>query len=418
MGMDKPLEKKKWPTKRIIKYSSIAVFVLVVGYLIIFGTGGSTLNVRTERITVSTVEKGPFQEYIPIIGNVIPKYIHYLDASDGGIVEIKYVEAGSMVKKGDKIVKLTNTNMLMTLLNNEAEINRASNDLRTTRLQLEQNRLSLKQQRTEAEYTLDRFKREFDRNQVLFEQELISKRDYEDAKNNYDYWTERLKLTLESQEKDIQFREEQVHQLELSVKQMQTNLSIVRQQLESLTVKAPLSGYLTSLNAEIGQAKNRGDRLGQIDDIEGFKVRAQIDEHYINRVAEEKIGDFDIADKTFGLKIQKIYPEVKEGKFEVDLVFTGKVPEGIKRGQTLHIRLQLSEASEAILLARGGFYQTTGGNWAYVLDKSGDFATKKPLRLGRQNPQFFEVLEGLNPGDKVITSSYENFGDMERLVLK
>jgi HlyD family secretion protein len=416
--MDRKIEKKKWPPKRIIKYGAIGVFILVVGYLLIFESGGSTLNVKSERITISTVDKGPFLEFIPIIGAVIPKYTHYLDASEGGIVEVKFVEAGAQVKKGDKILKLSNTNLLMTLLNNEAQINRASNDLRTTRLQLEQNRLQLKQQRATADYNLERFKRTFERNKVLYEQALISKQEYEDSKSDYDYWNEYRSLALESQEKDLTFREEQVRQLELSVKQMEANLGIVRQQLENLTVRAPISGHLTSLNAEIGQSKNRGDRLGQIDDVEGFKVRAEIDEHYINRVEVDKVGSFDIADQTYSLKVTQIFPEVLEGRFRVDMIFTGKEPTGITRGQSLHIRLQLSEASEAILLARGGFYQTTGGNWAYVLDPSGSYAVKKSIRLGRQNPQFFEVLEGLTPGDKVITSSYENFGDMERLVLK
>ena len=421
MGMDKAIEKKKWPPKRIIKYSAIAVFIVLVGYLIIFGTGGSTLNVKTERITISAVEKGPFQEFIPIIGNVLPQYTHYLDASEGGIVEVKYIEAGTRVKKGDKILKLSNTNLLMTHLNNEAQINRASNELRSTRLQLEQNRLALKQQSSTAEYNLDNFKRIYERNKILYEQKLISKREYEDSKADYEHWTERYTLTLESQEKDLKFREEQIQNLEISVKRMLENLGILKQQLENLTIRAPLSGHLTSLNVEIGQSKNRGDRLGQIDDVEGFKVEAEIDEHYINRVAEGKVGNFNLPGKsedTHELVVKKIYPEVRDGRFRVDLFFTGKEPAGIKRGMSLHIKLQLSEASEAILLARGGFYQTTGGNWAYVLDKSGDYAVKKTIRLGRQNPQFFEVLEGLNPGEKVITSSYENFGDMERLVLK
>jgi HlyD family secretion protein len=422
MGMDKQIEKKKWPPKRIIKYSAAAAFIVVVGYLIGFGTGGSSLNVQTERITISAVEKGPFQEFIPIIGSVLPQYSHYLDASEGGIVEVRYVEAGTQVKKGDKIVKLSNTDLLMTLLNNEAQINRASNDLRSTRLQLEQNRLALKQQRSEAEYYLDNFKRAYDRNKILYDQQLISKQEYEDSKASYEYWQGKHQLTIESQDKDLEFREEQVKNLEISVKRMQENLDILKEQMENLTIKAPLTGYLTALNAEIGQSKNRGDRLGQIDDVEGFKVEAEIDEHYINRVAEGKVGNFSLPgesdEEEHELVVKKIYPEVNAGRFKVDLFFTGKEPAGIKRGMSLHIKLQLSEAAEAILLARGGFYQTTGGNWAYVLDKSGDYAFKKSIRLGRQNPQFFEVLEGLNPGEKVITSSYENFGDMERLVLK
>jgi len=418
MGMDKPIEKKKWPLKRTIKYGIVGIFILVVGYMLLFQTGGSTLNVKAERVTISPVKKGPFQEFISIIGNVLPHNTIYLDAVVGGRVEKIYLEAGSRVKKGDKILKLSNTNLLMTLLSNEAQINRASNDLRATRLQLEQNRLALKRQRAEADYFMTRAKRKFERNEILYQEKFISKQEFDDLKDDYEYQVKRRKLTIESQETGLKFREEQVRHLETSVKRMQGNLELVKQQLENLTVRAPISGHLTSLTAEVGQSKSQGERLGQIDEMEGFKVRSQIDEHYINRIETGKIGEFDLLEKVFKLKVNKIFPEVQEGQFEVDLEFAGKEPESIKRGQSLHIRLQLSEMSEAILVARGGFYQTTGGNWAYVLGESGDFAVKKPIRLGRQNPQHFEVLEGLKPGDRVITSSYENYGDMDRLILK
>ena len=418
MSMDKQIEKKKWPLKRILKYGAVGAFILVIGYLLVFKTGGSTLNVKSERLTISTVKSGPFQEFIPIIGNVLPHDTIYLDAVEGGRVETIFVEAGSQVKKGDKILKLTNTQLLMTLLNNEAQINRASNDLRATRLQLEQNRLSLKQQRVEADYYLTRIERTFDRNKVLFKEGMISKQAYEEFKDEYEYLKKKRELTVESQEKDLMFREQQVNHLEASVKRMQSNLDLLKQQMENLTVRAPISGHLTSLMAERGQSKRQGDRLGQIDDMAGFKVRAEIDEHYINRVEVGKLGEFDFAGNTYELRVNKVYPEVRDGKFNVDLEFTEKEAEGIRRGQSLHIRLQLSELSTAILLARGGFYQTTGGNWAYVLDKSGESASKRSIRLGRQNPQFFEVLEGLKIDEKVITSSYENFGDMDRLVLK
>jgi HlyD family secretion protein len=306
----------------------------------------------------------------------------------------------------------------MTLLNNEAQINRASNDLRATRLQLERNRLDLKRQRAEADYFLKRIEKKYQRNKVLIEENYISKQEFDDFKDEYEYQKKNRELTIESQEQDLKFREEQVKQLEASVKRMEANLILLKEQLENLTIKAPISGHLTSLVAEVGQSIAQGERLGQIDDVEGFKVRAQIDEHYINRVEVGRIGEFDFAGSTYQLKVQKVFPEVREGRFEVDLGFTGQEAKGIRRGQSIHIRLQLSELSEGILLARGGFYQTTGGNWVYILDNSGDFAVKRQIRLGRQNPQYFEVLEGLEPGEKVITSSYENYGDMERLVLK
>ncbi len=418
MGMDKPIEKKKWPPKRIIKYSGIGLFVLMVGYLLIFQAGRSTLNVEKERLTISTVTKGPFQEFIPIIGNVLPHRTIYLDSVIGGSVEKIYLEAGTQVKQGDIIVQLSNTNLLMTLLNNEAQINRASNDLRTTRLQLERNRLELKRQRTEADYFLKRIKHRFERNEILFKESYLSIQDFDDLKDEYEYQKKNRELTIESQEKDLKFSEEQVKQLEVSVKQMEASLVLLKAQLENLTVKAPITGYLTSLLAEVGQSKAPGERLGQIDDVTGFKVRAPIDEHYIDRVDVGKTGQFDFSENTFDLKVSKVYPEVRNGQFEVDMVFVGKNAEGIRRGQSLHIRLQLSDMSQAILVARGGFYQTTGGNWVYILDPSGKFAIKRQIRLGRQNPEFFEVLEGLNPGEQVITSSYENYGDMDRLVLK
>jgi HlyD family secretion protein len=418
MGMDKRIEKKKWPPKRIFTYGIISILILLIGYVLIFNTGGSTLNVKAERLTVSTVEKGPFQEFIPIIGTVMPYETRYLDAVLGGQVEEIYLEAGSQVTKGDKILSLSNTNLLMTMLNNEAQVNRATNELRATRLQLEQNRLALRQQRADADYYLKRIKRKFDRNKVMFDEELISKQAYEEFKDEYEYLKKKRELTIESQEKDLLFREQQVKHLEASVKQMQYNLDLLKQQMENLTVRAPISGHLTSLPLEKGQSIAQGFRLGQIDDVNGFKIRAEIDEHYINRIQKGKPGDFDFAGKTYQLKVQKVFPEVKERKFKVDLEFSDKEPEGIRRGQSAHIDLQLSELSEAILVARGGFYQTTGGNWVYVLDKSGDFAIKRTIRLGRQNPRHFEGLSGLEPGEQVITSSYENFGDMERLVLK
>lgn len=418
MSMDKRIERKAWPLKRVVKYSAVGLLVMAVGYVLLFQTGGSTLNVRSERITVSTVKKGPFQEFIPIIGNVLPHNTIYLDAVEGGRVEKLFIEAGTHVQKGDKILKLSNTQLLMTLLNNEAQINRASNDLRATRLQLEQNRLSLKQQRADADYYLKRIKRKYDRNAIMFKEGLISKQAYEEFKDEFEYQTEKRKLTIESQEKDMLFREQQVKQLELSVNRMQHNLDLLKNQLENLTVRAPITGHLTSLTAEVGQSIPQGQRLGQLDQMDGFKVRAEIDEHYINRIETGKVGNFDFAGNTFSLKVKKVFPEVKSGKFEVDLEFNGKEAAGIRRGQSLHIRLQLSELSEAILVARGGFYQTTGGNWIYVLDPSDGFAVKRSIRLGRQNPKNFEVLDGLTPGEKVITSSYDNFGDMERLVLK
>ncbi len=418
MGMDRQIEKKKWPRKRVVKYIVVAAVVLVAGYMLLFNHGGSTLNVARERVTVSTVKKGPFQEFIPIRGSVMPRNSVHLDAVVGGRVDQRFVEAGAVVEKGDKILQLTNTNLLMTLLNNEAQVSRASNDLRMSRLQLEQNRLALKSQRTEADHFLLNAKQKFERYKVLIKENLIAQQDFDAAKNDYNYWKQKQSLTVESQDKDLLFREQQVTQLERSVDRMKESLRLLQRQMDQLTVRAPISGQLTSLTALVGESKNQGERLGQIDEVEGFKVRAGIDEHYLNRIEEGRVGTFDLNGQPLVLTVEKIYPEVKDGEFLVDLAFKDKEPAGIRRGQTLHIRLQLGKEEEALLLARGGFYSDTGGRWVYVLDPSGNTAVKRNIRIGRQNPRYFELLEGLKPGEQVITSAYQHFGDAGQLVLK
>ncbi|HDZ27425.1 hypothetical protein LCGC14_0995390 [marine sediment metagenome] len=418
MGMDRKIEKKKWPPKKIASLAAVGLFVILVLYVFLFRLNKSTLNVKTERITISTVTRGPFQEFIPIMGNVLPINTFFLNAVEGGRVEEIYLEAGTIVKEGDGILKLANTNLLLDIMWREAELFQQSNNLRNTRLSMEQYRLRLNQDLAEINNQLQQQKRTYERYEELVKDNLISKHEYELAKDQYEYLIKKKELTIDSQRNDIEFRLSQIDALESSLQRMQDNLGIVKQKQENLTIKAPVSGHLTALNAEIGQSKSPGQPLGQIDVLEGFKVRAAIDEHYIARIETGRTGEFDFAGNSYGLLVKKIYPEVIDGRFEVDMEFVGGGPEGITRGQTLHIRLELGDISEAILLPRGGFYQTTGGNWAYVVDESENVATKIKIRLGRQNPQVFEVLEGLGPGDRIITSSYESFGNMDRLVLK
>ena len=418
MGMDRKIKKKTWTPKRIILLAAIVLFAAFAVYVFLFKFRTSSLNVEKDRITVSTVTKGPFRETIPIMGNVLPKTVFFLDAAEGGRVDELYMEAGTMVKKGDPILRLTNTDLLLTIMWREAELFQQSNNLRNTRLSLEQYRLELSQNIAQAESALLQQKRLYDRYTELIKDDLISKHDYETAKDQYEYLQKRRDLTEESRKNELEFRQAQVDALEVSLKRMNDNLDIARQKLENLTIRAPITGYLTALNAEIGQAKSPGDKLGQIDVLQGFKVRAGIDELYKPRVEAGKTGEFDLSGKTFTLSVRKVFPEVKDGKFEVDMDFTSGEPEGITRGQTLHILLNLGGISDAILLPRGGFYQTTGGNWVFVVDKSGHFAVKRQIKLNRQNPQDYEVMEGLKPGEQVITSSYESFGDIERLILK
>ena len=416
--MDRKIEKKKWPPKKIISVFIAGLFVFIVIYSFIFGDTSSKLNIETEKITIATVTKGDFQEFIPVTGTVIPIKTIYLDAIEGGRVEMIFLEAGSFVNEGDKILKLGNTNLLLDIMYREAQLFEQSNNLRNTRLSMEQNRLNLQRELAELNYQILRLKRIYNRNKELVKKNLISQHEFEQSLDEYEYFLKRKELTIETQKQDSIFREVQIEQLVASLERMQANLKIVKQKQDNLVLKAPITGQLTSLNAEIGESKSPGVRLGQIDVLEGFKVRAAIDEHYIVRIEIGRYGTFDFANNTYRLIVKKIYPEVREGRFEVDMMFDTETPQGIRRGQTLHVRLELGDLSEAVLLPRGGFYQKTGGQWVYVVNKSESFATKKSIKLGRQNPQVFEVLEGLKPGERVITSSYDSYGDIDKLILK
>jgi HlyD family secretion protein len=418
MGMDRTIKKKKWPPKKIATYGAIAAFVLVVLYLFLFKLNKSTLNVEKDRLTISTVKREPFQEFIPVMGAVEPIDSYHLDAVEGGVVEEVFLESGTRITKGDPILRLENTDLLMTIMWREAELFQTQNNLRNTQLQLEQRRLALSQELAQVDNYLVQSKRTHDRYSELIKENLISQHQYELAKDDYNYWIKRRELTVESQTNDIKFRENQVVALTDSLDRMQQNLAIVKQKQENLVLTAPISGFLTALDAKIGQRKNPGQRLGQIDVLDAFRVVVGIDEHWIARVEEGRIGTFDFSGESYKLNVSRKYMEVTEGRFEVDMLFVGEKPEGLTRGMTLHIRLNLGDLEEAVVLARGGFFQTTGGNWVYVVDDQETLAVKRRIRTNRYNTQVYEVVEGLEPGEKVITSSYESFGDMERLVLK
>jgi HlyD family secretion protein len=416
--MDRQLKKRKWPPKKIAGLAIISIFVFLILYTFIFGDRSSKLNVKKERITISEVTKGPFKEFIPVIGTVLPIETVYLDAEEGGRVEKKFIEAGIFIEQGQEILQLGNTNLLLSIMFREAEFFEQSNNLRNTRLLMEQSRLNLKSQLVNFEYQTLKLKRQYERQKELASKNLISNEEFENTKDEYEYHLKSKSLAIETYKQDSLFRHVQIEQLEGNIARMQSNLKVVKQKLESLTIDAPISGHLTSLYAEIGESKQPGDRIGQIDVLDSFKVRVGIDEHYIARIEKDKFGTFDFSDKSYQLSIHRVYLEVIDGKFEVDMVFTGKTPEGIRRGQTFHIRLDLSDLTEAILLPVGGFYQKTGGRWVYILDKSGDFAIKKNIRINRSNSEMYEIVSGLAPGDRVITSSYDNFGDKDKLILK
>ncbi len=398
----------------------LGVFVGLSGYGFLHERGTSRLQVEADKLTVSRVERGPFQEFIPVRGTVLPLQTVYLDAMEGGRVEQVLVEEGAMVQQGEAILKLANSELQLYLLNQEADANKQREQVRTARLGLEQQLLRGRQQVLEMEYQLAVQRRNYERYSSLSEQNrlaMMARQDYEKLKDEYEYGLRRHALTIETQRQDSLLGEAQVRQIEEGVGQQQQNLALVRQRLEHLVLRAPVAGQLTALKAEVGESKGQGERLGQIDVLEGYKVRAGIDEFYINRIQKGQPGAFEQGEAEYRLVIKKVYPEVRDGRFEVDLEFAGTPPEGIRRGQTLQLRLELGDLEEAVLLARGGFYQKTGGNWVYVLDPAGSQAARRNIRLGRHNPQVFEVLDGLAPGEQVITSSYDNFGDMDVLVL-
>jgi HlyD family secretion protein len=416
--VDIPIVRRRWTPKRIIfAVGGLAVSVLIVYGLLSIGRG-SRLNVKAERLQVCTIAVGEFQEYVPFTGTVIPISTHYLDAVEGGRVDTVYLEAGTYVEKGDSILELVNTNLLMDVMYREAEIFQQSNNLRNTRLNMEMQRLEVQRELLELEHAIRMQRRVVESNTSLAEKGLISSREYQESMDVLDYLVRKMELTRDTQRQDSNFRSNQIKQLEASLERMEANLELVKRNMEDLVIKAPVSGHLTSLNAEIGESKRRGERLGQIDILDGFKVRVPIDEFYISRISTGLEGTFSFSGRKYTVAITKIYPEVVEGRFEVDMGFMGEEPAGIRRGQTLRIKLELGELSEAVLLENGGFYQTTGGRWVYVLDELERKASKREVYLGRQNIEYFEVLGGLEPGERVIVSSYDTFGEADHLVLK
>lgn len=416
--MDRPIKKKFWNIRRIIWSVGIIVIVFLALYVLLSAGGGSTLRVEAEKMTISTVKFDKFQEFIFENGIVTPIKTIYLDAEEGGRVEALLVEEGSFVHKGDSILLLDNTDLHLDIMYREAQLFEQINNLRNTRLAIEQQSLSIRGQILEVDYQIQLSKREYEQSKTMYEKNLISKDEYDKACDNYDFWAKKRELTIETQRQDSILRAIQVLQLETSVERMQENLKVVKQKQENLVLTAPITGQLTSLNAEVGESKHRGERLGQIDVLDGFKLRAEVDEYYISRISIDQKGSVEITGTSYDLNITKVYPEVKNGRFQIDLEFMGGEPDDIRRGQTVKINLALGDLSDAILIARGGFYQKTGGRWAFVLDKSGNFATRRNIEIGRQNPQVYEVLSGLEPGEKVITSSYDNIEHFDRIVFK
>lgn len=418
MGMDRKIEKRKGLKLKTIILIVIALAIIGLIVKLILSSGTSTYRAEKDKITISEVESGSFKDYISLIGTVEPITTIFLDVEEGGKVTEKVIEEGEMVKKGDIIFKMINNDLNLQILNTESQLAYQSNELRNTLINMEQQKISNKQQLLNIDYELIRVKRNYEQNSSLYEKGFVSKEVYLTSKDNYDLAIRDRELRYERMIQDSIFRENQKVQMNSSLKNMQQNLAMVRQRLEDLNVKAPADGQLGSLDIEIGQSVNKGQRVGQLHILDNFKVVAQVDEHYIDRVRRELTATFERQDKQFDIEVMKVYPEVREGRFQVDLKFTNVIPDNLRTGQTYHIRLELGQPVDAVLLPRGGFFQSTGGQWIFVLDESGTSATKRNIRIGRQNPVYYEVLEGLTPGEKVITNSYEIFGENNKIVLK
>ncbi len=416
--MDRKIEKKYWSKKRILTISSIAGLIILITASWYYSSGNSRLNVDAERITISEVKKSSFQEFIPVNGVVLPVTTIYLDAIEGGRVEEKYVEDGAMVKKGTPILRLSNTDLELSLANQETAVFEVLTQMQGTKNNAVQNTIQQLNQKAEVENALVEAERVYKLNKHLYEEKVIGGQEFKSSENNYAYQVSRKTLNDKTLNQDAISNKQQIGQMGASYSRMQNALGLMRRKVGDLVVRAPVDGQLTSLDAEIGQSKNKGERLGQIDVMSGYKLRVDIDEHYISRIIIGQIGETTIAGKTYKLRIRKVYTQVLNGRFQVDMEFMEAVPEGIRRGQSLQIRLALSDETQALLVSKGGFFQQTGGNWIFKVNSDGTKAYKVDVQLGRQNPDYYEVLSGLQPGDKVVTSSYENYGTMQELVLK
>lgn len=416
--MDVPIQKKKFSRQKLGFIGGIIAFIVVVVYIFIQTSGGTKLNVEKERISIYTVDNDVFQENIPVNGIVLPITTIYLDALEGGRVEEKFVEDGAILKKGEPILRLSNTDLELSLVNQETSVYNLLTQMQISQNAARQNTINRQNQFTDVENGLTEAKRVYELNKKLYEKGAIGRQDYESSTNNYEYQKERMRLAKQVLAEDSISANLQVNQAKSSYVRTQSALELMRKKVGDLVVRAPIDGQLTSLDAEIGQSITKGTRLGQVDVTSGYKVRVDIDQHYISRIYTGQMGTVKVDNKSYALQIKKVFTQVDNGRFQVDMQFETDVPESIRRGQNLQIRLALSAEKEALLVAKGGFFQKTGGNWIFKVSEDGQTAYKVNIRLGSQNTEYYEVVEGLNPGDKVVTSSYDTFGDIEELILK
>jgi HlyD family secretion protein len=416
-GMDRVIEKPRFPLKKIGPIFGVVAAIGLVIYLIAGQDSSRSLIIDNSRVNISPVTRGVFEDFIPIRGRVTPRQTVYLDAIEGGRVEERLIEDGVMVKKGELIVVLSNTSLQLSVTQNEAVVTEQLNNMRTIELQLEQNRLEHKRNLVQMDYQIKRLGRQVDRLSDLDNAGVVIRSQLEDAIDELEYYNNARTVTLESQATDARLQETQLAFLQKSGSQLEQNLVFARKNLDGLNVRAPVDGKLSGLDIEVGQSIQPGGRLGQIDDPDNFKLRASIDEFYLNRVDLGQSANYQDGRDEYHLVISKIYPQVTNGQFEVDLIFEGEEPTGIRRGQTIQTKLTLGDASEATLIPNGAFFQDTGGNWMFVVSADGSEAIKRNVRLGRRNSRFIEVLDGLEKGEEVVTSPYSSFKEMDRLKL-
>ena len=417
--MDKIIEKKTgWRvafTKKALPWWLGALLLVFVIYLIA-RPNNKTLRVDKDTVTISSAVKGEFNDYIRISGRVQPMTTIQLSPQEGGIVEKILIEEGSPVKAGDAILILNNDNLDLQILNSEAELAEKENILRNTQIQMEQQKLDVRQNVLEYGMQVDRLRRAYEQQKALYEDKLIAKEEYLKAEEDYRLAKQKYDLMAERSKQDSLYRGTQIDRMEESLENMQLNMSMIRRRKSNLIVKAPIDGELGLLDVVLGQSIAAGTKIGQINSVGTYKVEAQIDEHYIDRVIAGLEATFERQGETYSTVIRKVYPEVRDGKFKADFKFDGEQPDNIRAGQTYYLNLQLGQPEEAVIIPRGTFYQKTGGKWIYVVNKEGTKAVKREIRIGRQNPQYYEVLEGLEPGEKIIPSGYDTYGDSDVLV--
>jgi HlyD family secretion protein len=416
--MDKLIPKKKGLQKKHFGYIGIGIAVIVLIYMAFFADRTSTYKVEKDKLIIETVTEDQFNDYITVPGTVEPISTIFLDADEGGRVEEKLIEEGSMVKKGDIILRLSNPDLFLNILNSESLLAEKENFLRTTQITMEQEKLAIKRELVSLKYDIERKDRNYQQHETLIKDNLISKEEFLRSKEDLDMAKQSRDLYMERQKQDSIFRSVNVETIKKDLENMRNNLNMVKQRVENLNVRATVDGELGLLSPEIGQSISKGENMGQINVLTSYKVTCQIDEHYIDRVRTQLDATLERQGKKFNLTVRRVYPEVKNGTFKIDMIFRDSMPDNIRTGQTYYTSLQLGQPKRSVLVPIGGFFQETGGQWIFVLDPSESFATKRNISIGRKNPKYYEVLEGLKPGEKVIVSGYETFGKNEKLILK